>query len=344
MLTQSHMKQQSGRSLFTFVEPAPLGARFFAAGVAVHATLLTAAVLLPLFFFEPIRVKRYDVTLMAPPMPTRPRLQESQLIAPVLPKQKPPKVEPLPKPAPIVAELKPAPVPAPAPAPKVKQPEVRRMEPKRVPAVSDTPVFEARVSERPVETRAKVVQTGGFGDTNGLPSDARSNKPANIATLGSFDLPVGEGAGNGRGGTRGERGIVMASGFDSEVSGGTGSSGGGKAKAGVVGDVFGTVTNVAQTPKRVVKSVEFPVEILYKPRPEYTEGARRLRVEGEVSLRVLFAATGRIQVLNVIRGLGYGLDENAVRAAQQIQFKPASSDGTPVDSTATVRIAFQLAY
>jgi TonB family protein len=90
--------------------------------------------------------------------------------------------------------------------------------------------------------------------------------------------------------------------------------------------------------------VQVAAQITYKPRPEYSEEARRLRIEGEVQLRVLFSASGKIQVLEVIRGLGTGLDENAVRAAQQIQFKPALSDGAAVDSTATIRIAFQLAY
>jgi TonB family protein len=50
-----------------------------------------------------------------------------------------------------------------------------------------------------------------------------------------------------------------------------------------------------------------------------------------------------VRVINVIQGLGHGLDNNAIRAAQQIRFKPAQRDGQPVDSTATVHIVFQLA-
>ena len=86
------------------------------------------------------------------------------------------------------------------------------------------------------------------------------------------------------------------------------------------------------------------MEILFKPKPDYTDEARKLKIEGEVLLRVLFAAGGEVRVLDVIRGLGRGLDENAIRAAQQIRFKPAQRDGQPVDSTATVHIVFQLAY
>jgi hypothetical protein len=49
-------------------------------------------------------------------------------------------------------------------------------------------------------------------------------------------------------------------------------------------------------------------------------------------------------VLRVIQGLGYGLDEAAVAAAQQIRFRAAIEDGQPVDSTAVVHIRFELAY
>jgi TonB family protein len=55
-------------------------------------------------------------------------------------------------------------------------------------------------------------------------------------------------------------------------------------------------------------------------------------------------AKGEVRVLNVVRGLGHGLDESALRAVEHIKFKPAQRDGQPADSTATVHIVFQLAY
>jgi len=84
-------------------------------------------------------------------------------------------------------------------------------------------------------------------------------------------------------------------------------------------------------------------QILEKPRPAYTEEARRLQIEGEVQLEILFGASGEIRILRVVRGLGHGLDENAVQAARTIRYLPARKDGRPVDSTATVHILFQLA-
>jgi TonB family protein len=86
-----------------------------------------------------------------------------------------------------------------------------------------------------------------------------------------------------------------------------------------------------------------PVQVLSKPTPLYTDEARRLKVEGEVILEVEFCATGAVRVVRVVRGLGHGLDESAITAARQIQFKPATSEGRAVDYRTTVQIVFRLA-
>ena len=93
-----------------------------------------------------------------------------------------------------------------------------------------------------------------------------------------------------------------------------------------------------------VLPVTRPVEILSKPKPAYTEEARLLKIEGEVSIEILFSASGQVRVLKLVRGLGHGLDESAIAAAEAIRFRPAERAGVPVDSTAVVHIAFQLAY
>jgi TonB family protein len=59
---------------------------------------------------------------------------------------------------------------------------------------------------------------------------------------------------------------------------------------------------------------------------------------------LVFLASGTVQVNHVVKGLGHGLDEAAIRAAQQIKFKPALQGGVPVDFPATVHIVFQLAF
>ena len=86
------------------------------------------------------------------------------------------------------------------------------------------------------------------------------------------------------------------------------------------------------------------IVILSKPNPMYTDEARRLGIEGEVLLDVIFLASGQVKVEGVSKGLGHGLDEAAIRAAQQIRFKPALQEGHAVDFPATVHIVFQIAF
>ena len=91
-----------------------------------------------------------------------------------------------------------------------------------------------------------------------------------------------------------------------------------------------------------IKPVKLPVSIQEKPNPVYTVEARKLHVEGEVLLQVMFTATGQVRVLRVLHGLGHGLDEAATQAAERIRFSPAQQEGRPIDSTATLHIVFQL--
>jgi TonB family protein len=86
------------------------------------------------------------------------------------------------------------------------------------------------------------------------------------------------------------------------------------------------------------------VEITFKPNPIYTDEARNLKLEGEVLLEVQFGANGQLHVNRVVRGLGHGLDEAAIAAANKMRFKPAMRSGQPMDSTAVVHVVFQLAY
>ena len=107
--------------------------------------------------------------------------------------------------------------------------------------------------------------------------------------------------------------------------------------------------NAAETeaPRRVaaapVAPPTTPVEVISKPTPVYTEQARNLKIEGEVVLEVDFSASGSLRVVRVVKGLGHGLDEAAMKAAEQIRFKPAISHGRAVDYRANVHIVFRLA-
>jgi TonB family protein len=190
------------------------------------------------------------------------------------------------------------------------------------------------------------VQTGGFGDPNGLPGKGDPNHAGNVNRLGSPALPVGEGYGNGTGGKEGIRGTVASTGFGNGTAIPPASAAPKKSTV-VAGGFSDAAAATAEAPKKKVAAggpADTTPDILEKPRPEYTAEGRSLRVEGDVVIDLVFLANGSVQINRVVSGLGHGLDEAAVRAAQQIKFKPAKRESAPVDFPARVRIEFRLAY
>src|SRR5438094_4277387 len=190
------------------------------------------------------------------------------------------------------------------------------------------------------------VQTGGFGDPNGLPGQGKPTAHLVAANTGSFELPQGTGYGNGAGGATGLKGTIASAGFGSGVAqpgqGDGRNYGGGSPRA--AGFTAQQVTQPGLKPKAETAPATTPVEIISKPNPVYTQEARQLKLEGEVLLEVIFAANGQLHVNRVVRGMGHGLDEAAVTAANNMRFKPALRNGQPMDSTAIVHVVFQLAY
>jgi len=237
-------------------------------------------------------------------------------------------------------------------APKVQLAAKLESIPEAKPAIPKqlvrTNVFSTGSSATPtMAADPKKVQTGGLGDPNGVPARENNGRPITIAKLGSFDLPAGPGYGNGTGGSKGARGVVASAGFGNGVATGD-NSGRVSASRGTVrqsgfgdADVVAPSQPKAKEAEPVVKTI--PAEITFKPRPVYTEEGKRLKIEGEVLLQVVFTANGQVQVERIVQGLGHGLDESAIQAAQKIQFKPALKDGRPSDFQAVLHIVFQLA-
>ncbi len=192
------------------------------------------------------------------------------------------------------------------------------------------------------------VQTGGFGDPDGIKGEGKPNAHLVAANTGAFDLPPGSGNGNGAGGAKGIKGTIASAGFGSGIAQagqGDGRSNGRGATVQTAG--FSTQQfsqGVARPQQADSGPATTPVEIISKPNPVYTEEARQLRLQGEVLLEVSFGANGQLHVNRVVRGLGHGLDEAAISAANKMRFKPAQHFNQPVDSTAIVHVVFQLAY
>lgn len=91
------------------------------------------------------------------------------------------------------------------------------------------------------------------------------------------------------------------------------------------------------------KEVDSKAQITEKPEPLYTREARRVGVQGNVILRVLLLGDGKLDRVRVVKRLPFGLTENAIRAACEIQFKPAIKDGKPVAQWVALEYGFRLA-
>lgn len=76
--------------------------------------------------------------------------------------------------------------------------------------------------------------------------------------------------------------------------------------------------------------------------PEYTEMARRARIQGVVVLEVLVDRDGRVAEAKVLKGLPMGLDDEAVRAVRAWTFEPATQDGAAVAVLTSVTVEFAL--
>jgi TonB family protein len=93
-------------------------------------------------------------------------------------------------------------------------------------------------------------------------------------------------------------------------------------------------------PQKSVQNPITPPRIYRIPRPGYTLEALRYKVEGVVRLEVLFGSDGAVKHALIACGLGFGLDEEALKAAQGIEFKPGEVDGQPVSMWIGVDILF----
>jgi TonB family protein len=81
---------------------------------------------------------------------------------------------------------------------------------------------------------------------------------------------------------------------------------------------------------------------LNHPRPNYTEEARKNKVQGVVQLRVWIDASGRVTEVKTLSNLRYGLDEEAIKAAHEMKFVPAMAGGRAVGCWVTMEIEFNL--
>ena len=330
--------------------------RAVATAYGIVALVLLIVINIGLLLPEKLQLAQYHVTELIPMPSLRPEPPpEPVKIEPVKPKLLPAvKLPVFEQPKLVMPKEVRREVPQPVEAPKVvvnqfAAPQLKLAVGGARPQLLHTGDFtETGSSQKPtVNAAVAQVQTGGFGDPNGIAGAGKMNAKLYAAPTGAFDMPAGPGQGNGSGGAKGIKGTVASADFGSGVATSGKGDGRSNGKGGISTGGFGSEQVVHQGPKIAQMDsgpATTPVQITYKPNPVYTQEARDLKLEGEVLLEVSFSADGTLHVNRVVRGMGHGLDEAAIAAANKIKFKPALRMGQPIDSTAVVHVSFQLAY
>lgn len=294
------------------------------------------------------------VAAVKPVDPPKPKIVPPPLPKPVLPKPviEPkillPKIEPpvVPKPMPV-AQPKPLPIVTPA-APKVV-----------MAAAAPKPVDIHLGQSASVVNHDAHPSAVALGSQNNPihPSASPATMSVNLGQRGLAGMPssnngggpnstkVSLGSGQPNGGLNGTGARAVAGvklGVTNGTPGGTGNGNGTRPQQVALGQAppppAAASTSLAHLPAR-----QGP-QVLYKPRPAYTQAATQAKVEGVVSVRIRVSSAGSVSVLGVTNGLGYGLDESAMRAVQATRFKPAvDGNGNAVDWEGVVNISFQMA-
>lgn len=130
---------------------------------------------------------------------------------------------------------------------------------------------------------------------------------------------------------------------DDTNSPGPGKNGGiGSGPSGELGDKSGSDAGEGESGTPYSQGMTWPVCVTC-PYPLYTDEARKVKMQGGVTLRVLVGADGRAAQIRVVRGVGYGLDERAVESVRGWKFAPAHDAARKaVPVWVTIEVIFRL--
>lgn len=178
-----------------------------------------------------------------------------------------------------------------------------------VPAVKEpepVPTPEVKPEPPPLEARLEIPAVATAADPVATASPGGIEGNPNSTSTGSGS---GTGAGSGTG-----------SGLGEGSGGGTG------------GGVF-----------QVGNGVVSPVPIV-SPKPAYTSDAMRAKIQGVVLLSCVVEPDGTVNRCSVARSLdrNFGLDQEAIRAAQRWRFRPGTRFGEPVAVQVGIEMSFTL--
>ena len=311
---------------------------------SIHVILICGLILLPGPSDTRLPYTREVVTplVYVPPRPHTPLEAPPIRVRRELPKLAPPRIQSALAPPPVIPPVVAKRMTTPVPIEHPKAASIAAPEPVQQTPLAPAPLQTADLKSPSLPSRyTPPVKTGVF-DNAGQSANGHTPSPHLEVQTGGFDSPRGSGGLAAKGASTGS---VHLGGFGDSGSGsGSGHGSGGGQVVANAGFGNGAEKSAAPGPARHAESTpaETPVEVLWKPKPAYTSEARSKKLEGAVTLEVVFHATGQIQVLRVVHGLGSGLDESARTAAEQIRFRPGKKDGVPVDRTGLVQITFEL--
>jgi TonB family protein len=344
------MKSYPGQATFGLLPQPERNPASVITSTVINGMILMTVLYVGAMARQTINQHRYEETMLILPAkepPPTPKVKIPPPPPPKLPRVKfeAPKINlPKPQPKPIQMEAKLA-----APAIKAGKPAViLAPQPKSALAAAAMPAQDSHVklSTAPVH----------FGQTFGVTPNPTASRPANVAAIGNpyggmrgpALAPHGRVGSTGFGnGTRfGSNAGVVGKVASVGIPGGTGTARVGPAESrGKVASagIPSAPTALVAASRITAEPKSTNLEVLSKPTVQYTSEARQLKVQGDVILRVTFTANGQVVIRGVMHGLGYGLDEEARRVAQQIRFRPATRNGQAVDMTTNITITFQLA-
>jgi TonB family protein len=81
---------------------------------------------------------------------------------------------------------------------------------------------------------------------------------------------------------------------------------------------------------------------IYQPDPEYTDRARRKKINGSVVLSMIVTPDGTVRDPEVTKSLDKDLDKQAIACVKKWTFQPATKDGKPVAVRLSVEVSFHL--
>jgi len=85
-----------------------------------------------------------------------------------------------------------------------------------------------------------------------------------------------------------------------------------------------------------------PLKRIFETKPSYTEQARVSGIEGSAVIYAEITENGSAKNLRLLRSLGYGLDEEALKAVQQWRFEPYVENGRLCRAATYVPVTFRL--